>query len=805
MTGQFRSPIAQLPLLNLVILLSVFFSYGQDNSLRAATISVPAGGDLYAALNSAQCGDTVILDAGATFVVSGLEQPFVLKKNTACTGGPSEWITVQGSNAASLPVTFKNLSPAQLRALNLPRLVTNTSTPALEAVAEAHHYRVIGLEITNDSRSQSVINNGLVFAGIRHGSSPIVTLQTVPHHIEFDRVWVHSEEDGTDSTVATALRGFMLGAADITIKNSRVAGFRAFAPGTLSPQSTQAVLIEKGPGPYTIHNSFLEAWFTSIFTGGGPQWITNQASVSNASLGQATLSNVNNLIVGDYVAFKVSGQTSRYQVARITGIVGTTITYVGQPGLPNADDPSQVTGNPLVVAPDVPGDAVWNGDTPKNLRITNNIFWKNSVVGAAVGAFGFFGKGHIEFKTATDTLVEGNDFSGFAAGFTITSRNQSDVTTSGNNPWATIRNMTFRNNRWSANSAQTSGAVIGIQLSDNQNTTVRGQNVLFENNLFENLGAPLITFAGSSGVVFRHNTAVGGTATVAVPVIHGHGLNDGFRLEDNILQNNEYGLVCALGTFPACYTNFGATGNVIVDNRSAATKISNGPLSNFYPPGNFYPNTIAEIGFSGSGGLGWDLLPSSPYKGRASGGTDPGVNMQVLLSALGGSIAPTPTPTPAPSPSPTPTPTPPPPTSTLRIITISGDGTGPAVALNAARETGPSFDVETITNFGSDKRTRVHIFANGVSVLAVNSNPTNDFLVQGIWLPNLAESVRVEAELRDGRKFNLPVEVAGSAWSLPGLDQVDIILVPELRGVGVVELTLVVAGQRSNIGTIYVR
>ncbi|MGH9968277.1 MAG: DUF4214 domain-containing protein [Pyrinomonadaceae bacterium] len=636
---------------------------------RAATIVVPASGNLQAALDAAQCGDTVVLEAGATFTVAGLEQPFQLKPKGACTGTDADWITVMGSNAAALPATLRPLSVQAIRALNLPKLVTNTSTPALEAVASAHHYRVIGIEITNDSQGGTLSNNGLIFAGIVHGSSPPLTLATVPRSIEFDRVWVHSEEDGTDSEIATCLRGFLLGAADITVKNSRVAGFRAFAPGTFNPQSSQAILIEKGPGPYTISNNFLEAWFTSIFTGGGPQWITNQATVSpGATMSQATLSNVNNLTVGDYIAFKVTGQGGVYQVVRVTGIDGNTVNYVPQPGLGGGTN-----GNPLLVPPDSPGHAVWNGDTPKDLRITNNTFWKNSVVGLAAGAHGFYGKGHIEFKTATNALVEGNDFSGFGAGFTITSRNQPTETISGSNPWATINNLTFRSNRWSSNSPAGTGAVIGIQLSDNMATCVPGRNVVFENNLFENLGSPLLTVGGSAGVVFRHNTAVGGGTAGEVSMVFGHGeANEGFRFEDNIVQNNQYGLNCSLGSTAACYPNHVVSSGVILDNRTQAERDIAGPLANRYPAGNFFPDTVAQIQFIDIPTSQWGLASTSPYKGRGTNGTDPGVDMNALLAALAG-VAPPPTPTPTPPPTPTPTPTPTP-QSGQSVIRAKRDG-----------------------------------------------------------------------------------------------------------------------------------
>ena len=50
----------------------------------------------------------------------------------------------------------------------------------------------------------------------------------------------------------------------------------------------------------------------------------------------------------------------------------------------------------------------------------------------------------------------------------------------------------------------------------------------------------------------------------------------------------------------------------------------------------------------------YSLSASSPYKGKASHGTDPGVDMNALLAALGGAAS-TPSPTPQPPP-PTPTP-----------------------------------------------------------------------------------------------------------------------------------------------------
>src|SRR4028119_2064233 len=67
--------------------------------LRAATINVNAGGNLQAAIDAAQPGDTILLQAGATF-----EGSFVLRYK-AGAGTNADWIILRTSTpASSLPV-----------------------------------------------------------------------------------------------------------------------------------------------------------------------------------------------------------------------------------------------------------------------------------------------------------------------------------------------------------------------------------------------------------------------------------------------------------------------------------------------------------------------------------------------------------------------------------------------------------------------------------------------------------------------------------------------------------------------------
>lgn len=139
------------------------------------------------------------------------------------------------------------------------------------------------------------------------------------------------------------------------------------------------------------------------------------------------------------------------------------------------------------------------------------------------------------------------------------------------------------------------------------------------------------------------------------------------------------------------------------------------------------------------------------------------------------------------------------------IFTANGIGTGAGLVLNATTYEQGSFAVSVPTNLGTDKRTRLMVMATGISGGAVNSNPANDIRVGTSTILNLAESVTVQARLRDGRTFSLPVEYAGLSGSFPGLEQVNVVLIPELQGAGSVDLTIIVGTERSNVASVTIR
>jgi hypothetical protein len=108
----------------------------------ANNLTVPAGGNLQAALNAAQPGDTVTIAAGATYVGH-----FYLAPNYS-----SQWITIQSSAMDSLPGPGNRISLTH--ASSMPKLVTPDGNPVLAIGTGANYYRIQGIEFAPASLFQ---------------------------------------------------------------------------------------------------------------------------------------------------------------------------------------------------------------------------------------------------------------------------------------------------------------------------------------------------------------------------------------------------------------------------------------------------------------------------------------------------------------------------------------------------------------------------------------------------------------------------------------------------------------------------
>jgi len=199
------------------------------------TVRVPAGSDLQAALDVAQPGTTLVLDAGARYVGN-----FQLRSQSR-TGA-----AIVLTSSANVPPAGQRINPALVDALAI--IETPNDFPAIDATTGAHNYRFVGLTF----KAASTLTRDIVRLGI--GTETDTTLY--PSGFEFDRVIIRGDPIGG------AKRGILANAHDVTLINSDIRDiFRA------SQDTTAFGCFNCGKG-YTLRNNHLEAGSEVVIFGG---------------------------------------------------------------------------------------------------------------------------------------------------------------------------------------------------------------------------------------------------------------------------------------------------------------------------------------------------------------------------------------------------------------------------------------------------------------------------------------------------------------------------------------------------------
>lgn len=216
-----------------------------DTPTSDATISVPAGGNLQAAIDVAQPGDTILLAPGATYSGS-----FVLPAKAG-----SSYITIRSAAPdSSLPAAGVRVTPSH--APVLARIQGGVAgMPAFTTEPGAHHYRLQFLEIVNSYAENDIIQLG-------DGGSKQNSLSAVPHDLIIDRCYIHGNPTNGQK------RGIALNSAATWIVNSYISDIKS------KVSDSQAIGGWNGPGPYTIENNHLEAAGENFLLGGSDPYIS---------------------------------------------------------------------------------------------------------------------------------------------------------------------------------------------------------------------------------------------------------------------------------------------------------------------------------------------------------------------------------------------------------------------------------------------------------------------------------------------------------------------------------------------------
>ena len=224
---------------------------------------VKEGDNLQEAINSAQCGDTLKLQAGAAF------QGLYRLPNKSCDD--AHWIVLRSAAPdESLPPEGTRLTPCYAGVASLParpdyhcanprnamakiEYAGKSASGPIMFLAGANHYRLLGLEITRSNSDAAVV----ALSAVDEGGTA--------HHVIFDRVWVHGTAQGeTRRGIALSWMTY------VAVVDSYFSDFHCVA-GTGSCTDAQTMSAGGGDhpeGPFKIVNNFLEASGENVMFGG---------------------------------------------------------------------------------------------------------------------------------------------------------------------------------------------------------------------------------------------------------------------------------------------------------------------------------------------------------------------------------------------------------------------------------------------------------------------------------------------------------------------------------------------------------
>jgi hypothetical protein len=548
-----------------------------DTPASGTVTLVPSGGNLQTALNNANCGDTIQLQAGGSF--TGI---FTFPAKSC---SDSNWIIVRTSAPdSSLPPEGTRLTPCYAGITSLPgrpsfncattqnvtaKLIMSAmegSGPILFA-SGANHYRLIGLEVTRQPGGPVVYD----LASIQPTSGTM-------DHIVFDRVWMH----GTAQDETT--RGVHLGGSTyVSIVDSFFTDFHCVSM-TGSCGDSQAIVGGLGSnpmGPYQIVDNFLEAAGENILFGGGTATL-NPADIEirrnhmfkplawmKGQAGYVGGANGNPFVVKNLCELKnaqrvlLDGNIMEYSWGGFSQVgFGILLTPRNQP---------DGNGGNLCPNCQVTDITVRNGTIS---HVGAGMQIANPLDGAAAALAG-------ERYSIHDLIIDDID----------------GVKYNGPSEFAQV----------------SMGAGVPLLASVTINhVTAFPPSTLFIIGDQTAINPKMANFVFTNSIVNAGRYPVWST---------GDGGSADCAAHDSPLT-----------TFNACFSPYTFASNAIIATPSSFS----GPT---WPTGNFFPasvGTVQFVNYNGGNGGDYHLQPSSPYAGAATDGTNLGANVDAVLAAISG-------------------------------------------------------------------------------------------------------------------------------------------------------------------------
>lgn len=267
-------------------------------------------------------------------------------------------------------------------------------------------------------------------------------------------------------------------------------------------------------------------------------------------------------------------------------------------------------------------------NVPSDILIKNNTFFKPlswrpgdpSYAGIPVWA-----KNHIELKNARRVTIDSNTFTNNwiysdQQGFTLVFGVRTE---GGMVPWAVVNDVTVKNNIIRHSAA-------GALFMGHDNVGGSASRFLIQNNIWEDInpawsgdGRLFQVQDGVNGITFDHNTAFQASWLAA--------FSGGFSFQVNFTNNIfnlGWGIIgpgAGVGAGSLLAYDIGGvfSNNVVIGNSLYP-----------YPPGNYFPWSLDQVGFADFNAENFLLAPGSPYKGTATDGSDIGSSLQSSPQAL---------------------------------------------------------------------------------------------------------------------------------------------------------------------------